>query len=559
MEKHVATITVRWKETTWLRSLCVDAPPAEKDIEFYYKTLCGFTDAVVTLHTQHIPTDFDESLLSLETKEDKEDNDSTMPLEFPVHSAAETTETKVAEYIHYVNQVCEMERSRARMAMERKGGNGTRHKNRNSPEAQRGKRRHVGNRKWVDELLAALKAEPATATTALVPAESGAIPAAWLLAPTAWAKRARDGSLLVLDAAVGFAWEQRLGTDLYPDFVVSRRLTTASWAFQHSSSSSLLSSVVQWLAAQHPSGWLRNAEARVDGALAPFLGGAESPKDGGNAAAPKESRGPKDSEADCGETEKDGEKDKDSPETAAATATTATTATIHVLLQQIEASMLYSKAEVAEVEPLSIPTLTKLVDYMARSFGIPKETYADNASVSAVVRRWSLSQRGVSRKTKPLLASWKEVWGLLLGPKTPVVGTAARVDLLVLTMDAWDLVEGAVMTEEAKKELWDQWLGVFCETELGPQKGAKIPLTTMEDAALAFLRRFLPLSLSTTKRFRESLTQSLSRKGYSSTVVSGSLCVVGAKFLSTATVSATVATTDIPLVASESVVHLGTL
>lgn len=542
MEKHVATITVRWKETTWLRSLCVDAPPNEKDIEFYYKTLCGFTDAVVTLHTQHIPTDFDESLLSLETKDGK---DETGPVEFPVYSAAETTEAKVAEYIHYVNHVCEMERSRARMAMERKGGNGTRHKNKNSPEAQRGKGRRVGNRKWVDELLAALKAEPATATataTALVPVESDVVPSAWLLAPTAWAKRARDGSLLVLDAAVGLAWEQRLGTDLYPDFVVSRRLTTASWAFQHSSSSSLLSSVVQWLAAQHPSGWIQDAEARVDGATAPFLGG---PKGGGVADAPKESRGPKDEGPDCGEAEKDN-------------------ATIHVLLQRIEASMLYSKAEVAEVEPLSIPTLTKLVDYMARSFGIPKETYAETASVSAVLRRWSLSQMGVSRRTKPLLASWKEVWGLLLGVKAPVVGMAARVDLLVRTMDAWDLVEGAVMTEEARKELWDQWIAVFCDAELGAQKGCKIPLTAMEDAAMAFLRRFLPVNVSGTKRFRESLTQSLSRKGYSSTVVSGALCVVGARFLSTAataaaTAAAVTAAATAPLVAAESVVHLGCL
>jgi hypothetical protein len=219
--------------------------------------------------------------------------------------------------------------------------------------------------------------------------------------------------------------------------------------------------------------------------------------------------------------------------------------------------MLYSKAENPEVEPLSIPTLTKLVDYMARSFGIPKETYADNASVSAVLRRWSLSQRGVSRKTKPLLASWKEVWGLLLGAKTPVVGTAARVDLLVHTMDAWDMVEGAMMTEEARKDLWDQWLSVFCDAELGVQKGAKIPLTTMEDAALAFLRRFLPSHVP--KRFRESLTQSLSRKGYSSTVVSGSLCVVGARFLFAPTTAAATDKTPVPLAAAETVVHLGTL
>jgi len=537
MEKHVATITVRWKETTWLRSLCVDAPPAEKDVEFYYKTLCGFTDAVVTLRTQHIPTDFDESLLSLETKDDK-DKDETGPVVFPVYDAAETTEAKLAEYIHYVNQVCEMERSRARMAMERKGGKGNGKGNQSDVRLGKGKGKCVGNRKWVDALLASLKAEPVTtATTAIVPVESGVVPAAWLLAPTAWAKRDRDGSLLVLDAAVGLFWEHRLGTALYPDFVVSRRLTTASWAFQHSSSSSLLSSVVQWLAAQHPSGWLRDAEAAVDGATAPFVGGA-----------PKESRGPKDGEgegevkADCGE--------------AAAAAETTVETTIHVLLQRIEASMLYSKAEVAEVEPLSIPTLTKLVDYMARSFGIPKETYAESASVSAVLRRWSLSQRGVCRRTKPLLASWKEVWGLLLGPKTPIGGTAARVDLLVHTMDAWDLVEGAVMTEEARKDLWDQWIGVFCDAELGVQKGGKIPLTTMEDAALAFLRRFLPVNVCSTKRFRESLTQSLSRKGYSSTVVSGSLCVVGVRFLFAPTTAVAI---DKPLVASESVVHLGTL
>jgi len=463
----------------------------------------------------------------------------------------ETTDAKVAEFIHYVNQVCEMERSRTRMAMERKGGKGRGKQS----EARRGKRKCVGNRKWVDELLATLKADTRPSTTdALVPAESDVVPAAWLFAPTAWVKRDKDGSLLVLDAAVGLAWEHKLGTDLYPDFVVSRRLTTASWVFQHPSSLSLLSSVVLWLAAQHPSGWVRDAEARVDGALAPFLGGGGAPKDGDG---PQE--GPRDGDCEGGDNDRSSGEDKDK-----------VAETIHVLLQRIEASMLVSKAELAEVEPLSIPTLTKLVDYMARSFGIPKETYADNASVSAVLRRWSLSQMGVSRKTKPLLASWKEVWALLIGAHKGIAGTAGtagRVDLLVHTMDAWDLVEGAVMTEEARKELLDQWVAVFCDTELAPQKGSsvagvgrsKIPLTTMEDAALTFLRRFLPLAC-VPKRFRESLTQSLSRKGYSSTIVSGTLYVLGARFVTVlAAATETVAAAPVPLVAAENIVHLGTI
>jgi len=75
METHnVTTIAVQEHpgSPTWLKSLCGNPHP--EDIEFYYKTLCGFKDAVVTVTTELVPADFTESLLALGDAE---------PTEFP--------------------------------------------------------------------------------------------------------------------------------------------------------------------------------------------------------------------------------------------------------------------------------------------------------------------------------------------------------------------------------------------------------------------------------------------------------------------------------------------
>jgi len=559
MEKHVATITLQTESKTWLRSLCLDEPPNPKDVEFYYKHLCGFTDAVITVGIQSVPVDFNDQLLSVGDKE---------PTEFPVFNLTTITEAKRDEYCHYVNQLCEMERSRSRMSMERPD------KRLTSTVS-----RIRGQRKWVNDLLSSLKADPVRRPQShrneLEVREVETVPAAWLFAPTAAPMRMDQGSLLIADKSVGLVWEHKLGTDLYPDFVVSRRLTTISWAFQHSSSSSLLDAVVAWLVAKHPDGWISDAEATVDACLSPFQGvegtGAEGTAEGtaegkgegtaataGNAKRPRKPR--------------DAATKKES---------------VSVLLQRIEASMLFSKAEVPDVEPLSIPIFVKLVDYMARSYGIPKEAYADNPAVSAVLQRWSQSLLGFSGKTKPLLSSWQEVWELIAankGKREKVV-SAARVSLLISTMDAWDLTESTVMTEDTKRDLWEQWMGIFSDRELVQYKGAKIPLSEMEERARAYLNRFLPRApfASLQRRFRDQLVAVLTKRGYSSTSMSGVVCVVGARYRAAAAAEGPKAaeaaegpkateTTEGPkaaaaaaaaaalslVVATENVVHMGT-
>lgn len=535
METHyVTTIAVQERagSPTWLKSLC--GRPNPEDIEFYYKTLCGFKDAVVTITTEPVPADFTESLLALGDAE---------PTEFPSFPLVAETEERKAEYYNYVKQLCEMERSRSRMAVGRTGSTGT--AGSIGSAVARG-RSTGGQRKWVAELLATLQPKGITVreTTPAPHGNTGHV-AAWLLTPTAARTRADRGSRLLTDAAVGLHWEQKLGTDLYPDFVVSRRLTTASWAFQHPSSSSLLSSVVAWLEAQHPSGWIRDAEAVVDGLLRPFAATAFTAF-AGTVPPAAEKEAEKLCEKDDGRDSKDSSSEasdaSEASEGSEGSEGKKKTPSIHVLLQRIEATMLHSKAEVPEVDPLSVPVFTRLVDYMARSFGIPKDTYADNEAVAATLQRWTRSQMGFSLKTKPLLSSWQEVWDLTMGtrpsPKTKgkreKAVTAARVSHLVETMDVWDVCEGALMTEDVKKGLWDHWLSVFCDYELGNNKGAKIPLTAMEDAATAFLQRFLPRLpfASLQRRFRDCLTTALLRKGYATTMVSGALMVVGARILS---------------------------
>jgi len=111
MERYVVTISIESNTTTWLRSLCVETPPPLADLEFYYKHLCGFEDAIITCATQTVPSDFNESLLTV--------SEAT---QFPVSNVeADTEDTeRIGEYFKYIEQVCTMERSRKKLAVDRK-------------------------------------------------------------------------------------------------------------------------------------------------------------------------------------------------------------------------------------------------------------------------------------------------------------------------------------------------------------------------------------------------------------------------------------------------------
>ena len=166
---------------------------------------------------------------------------------------------------------------------------------------------------------------------------------------------------------------------------------------------------------------------------------------------------------------------------------------------------------------------------MARGHGI--HDAKEDELVVTTVRRWVTAQMGFSAKTKPLLESWNALWDILMsveGKKRNAV-TAARVDLLLRTLDAWDACESAMMTDDHRVLLLEDWMAVYRDRELVTERGSKTPFEVVESDLSAYLDKFLPRSLvaSCQKRFRDLAASVFGKRGYSAAVLSGTLCLWG--------------------------------
>jgi hypothetical protein len=506
-QKHVLLIAVQQSGTTWLRSLCVSDVPKREDVAFYYQRLCGFRDAAVSVAVHAVPVEFQDSLLAAESAT------------FPKHHVAATSEEKIAEYRDYVYQVCEAERFRSRMAMGLAATSAA-----EASVVDTGKKRKT----WAGELLSQLNAVESTSSTA--------DHLAWMIT-----SEATKESRFIVDKEVGATWESRLGTALYPDFVVARCFNTASWAFQHPSSASLFSATLAWYlavrgvaVADGVSGWIQGAESDLLALTGPFAATATATATA-EAKAPEPATAAEPAKVDVGKPLNTMLHD-DRPSLSRFSKIKATPPKpIVVLLQKIEQSMLFSKMEKSDVEPLSESTFHRFLSYMARGHGI--HDAMEDELVETTVRRWVTAQMGFSAKTKPILDSWTALWDILMsveGKKRNAV-TVARVDLLLRTLDAWDACESAVMTDEQRSTLLEDWMAVYRDRELVAERGSKTSFEVVESDLSAYLDKFLPRSLvaSLQKRFRDLAASVFGKRGYSAAVLSGTLCLVGARLLGT--------------------------
>lgn len=493
-QKHVLLLSVFTGGTTWLRSLCVTELPKKDDIVFYYQTLCGFRDAVVSVTVHTVPAEFQESLLAVDSAT------------FPVCDVVAETEEKVVEYRAYVHQVCEAERSRCRLAMDRA----------TSVAVVAAKEPAKKRKTWASELLSQLST-PADDSSSDVAVN------AWIL----MAPLAKKKSRLIIDPSVGKAWESRLGSPLYPDLVVARRLSTASWNFQHPSSVSLLSATIAWylenrgvVVAAGVSDWAEGAESDLIQLMAPFAAVKKGTADPPVESVHEEPGKP------LNTTLKE-----DRPSLSRFIKIKATPPKpIVILLQKIEQTMLFSRMENGAVEPLSHATFSKFLRYMARGHGI--QDYDGDEIVDATLKRWGTAQMGFCKKTKPLLSSWLPLWDTLLsaeGKKRDAV-TATRIDLLLRTLDAWDACESAMMTEEAKQALVCDWIAVYRDRELVADRGSRTAFDAIETDLLAYLDQFVPRPFVLLhKRIRDVASSMFVKKGYSAALLSGTLYLVGAR------------------------------
>ena len=107
-EQRLVCIDIIAGRTLYSRTVYTEYLPTIEDLNFYYRELCGLTDAVVTANVIDVPPDFNQALVAFS---------ETIPTRFPNYDITASLEEadKIAKYHDYIQQLSEMEKSRAKL------------------------------------------------------------------------------------------------------------------------------------------------------------------------------------------------------------------------------------------------------------------------------------------------------------------------------------------------------------------------------------------------------------------------------------------------------------
>ena len=490
--RKLISIQIKTPTHVYNRSVICGQEPLQNDLEYYYNTLCGL-DATVTFRSLSIPEDFNEALLATIDR---------APTKFPSHDL-ETgleDEEKRKQYNNFITQLCEMEHSRAALRVFVRS-------EQDSHESNTFTRRNVkldSTRNWVNQLLRTLndehEYEEHGQNEVVVATELDTFcPIGWIFTPVVSEIRESKGSRIVLDPAIGQRWEKLLGTDLFPDLVVSRRISTLTWAFQHPTSDALVKATLEWyLASQDAevkegvSGWIPEADREMTALFASFKRIKVHERlimEG----LPKAS-------------EKNGQ--------------------LFTILSSVESRLLASSLETEQVHPCSHEVFQKYVQYLFRGFGLAKETYSGNEAVNQILLRWARASLGFRGGVEPLLDSWKEMWLVIMRNKP----TMERVFHFLRTLDCWDPIEASILSAPQKKVLATEWVNIYIDNETISEEKAKERSTLLHSQTKDWCLKFLPESVFPTSFTPMQIGPMYTQRGFNSIKRSDGRYTLGLRF-----------------------------
>jgi hypothetical protein len=472
--------------------------PNKDDVEYYYKTLLDLQDAKITMTNLAVPEEFNTSLLP--SHEDAPSNFPCADLE------TEPAEHERREkYSTFLRQLCEMERSRAIL------------KNFTRPVSQKKAPKYTtavteeplfligyaaashgqsGTRAWVQEILRDLNPETdETSLTVVSPPDFP--PYGWILTPSSASTRYSQGSRLLLDKTQGMKWERLLGSDLYPDLLVSRRLTSRGWAFQDRLSETLIESTVNW--------YLGSQDVTVTDGLTPFMIGVEKELSALFSAF-KAVRVSNRLLESAGES---------NPQSR-----------VLKFLQNLEAWCLVSAEANPDVQPISGSVFHKFLNYLFRAAEIPRDAYVGDDNVRATVDRWVKSEFGFKEGAESILSKWTEMWDLVMRGKP----TAVRVNHFLASMDVWDPVLSASYRRNIERPaVAQEWIRIFLDTQLIRETNARIRSTTLHENIRRWCLRFLPEEMFGPQFAPVNVGPVLTKKGFITSKLRDGRFIVGYK------------------------------
>lgn len=475
--RTLLSLEIRTPTVVWNRSLVTDSDPTQADLEFYYKTLCGLTEATVECKKHSIPPDFNMSLLSTIDR---------APTQFPARDLETPVEEEErrAQYHKFISRLCEMEHSRAALGVFSAGVPDDESASASS-DTNRVNHRLNHTRSWVQDLLRSLH-EDEDGLVVSADDEGGGeefTPIGWIATPVVAEIRETRGSRIILDASIGKHWERLLGTDVYPDLVVSRRISTLNWAFQHATSDVLIKATLDWyLASQDAkivdgiSDWIPDADREMAILFSTFK------KIKVNERLIMEGL-PRHSE-------KGGQ--------------------VLKLLNTVESRLLASAHGNPEISPCPLDVFQKYMNYVFQAFGVPKEIYGKNEAMVQTLNRWVRSRFGFRSDVDPMLSSWKRMWSLVMRGNA----TAERVGLFLKTMDCWNPIEAMILTAPQKSAIAAEWVNIFIDNETIADTGSRVRSTLLHARTKDWCYRYLPEPVFPTSFSPMSIGPVFTRRGF---------------------------------------------
>jgi len=451
MDKYLLSIEIIG-EKIWNRSILVQYLPEEDDVNFYYKQLCGFSDATINISYEVVPEEFNEALLM---------NMNDAPFQFPV-SDLETLPgecEKREQFKQYVKQLCEMERTRAKLQV---FVNEVKIQEEEEEEESE-KRARSSQKAWVRDILRSLNEDQDYEDAIEVRNETheSVVPLAWILTPTVEKTRLELGSRFITDPILGKKWDSLVGTDVFPDFVISRRISTANWAFQHEASVKFLSSMLEWYIISQDSSvvggisnWILNADREIN----VLLGAIRKIK--------------------INERHLKIESHNQ----------------VFKILSIIESQNLASSIENKTIYPVSANMFMKYMNYVFLALQIPKEQFWGLESVRVIIQRWERSMYGFKHTIDPYVEGWKESWKLVTGHEV----TRENLTLFLNTLEAWDPIESLMLTYPQRVEIAKEWVKVYMDTQLIKDENSVVRSPILQERTAKWCLKFLPESFAKT-------------------------------------------------------------
>lgn len=499
---NLIQLQITTSEKIWDRCLISNNIPSVDDLTYYYQRLLGFDDAKVSVRTESIPDDFNAALLP---------SNLEAPCDFPSNDleTSHDEEDRRTKYNQFINQLCEMERSRAALKTFSRSSSAKHTRKPRYTTAITEEPLHLTGyandqniklerRAWVQDILREIDPDSSPENVCPLTTIDGAPPpVGWIIVPAQSMARQSLGSRIILDPDIGRKWERLLGTDFYPDLVIFRRLNTHGWTFDTVASENLLTNLVHW--------FLASQDATINNGISSFVIGLE--KELLHLTSMLKT-------VKVGERLLDMDNDSD-PRVR-----------VQKIIRKLETDCLESASVDDTIQPISIGVFNRLLGYAFKASKIPRETYATDDKISLVVERWVRSNMGLKSDAEPLISEWKTIWDLVMRSKP----SSVRLNHFLASMDSWDPVAGVGLTSLDRAAIAQEWIRIYTDTQLIRGESFKVRSIVLHEEIRKWCLQYIPESIFSPQLSCVNIGPVLTKRGMKVTKLKGGRYILGIKF-----------------------------